>query len=76
LQLVADIFQKKVVVLDNVEGSAWGAVLIAMKSLNIEPKHTFQNDGKEFFPNSENEQTYTVLHAKFERLYEKLKDEF
>jgi gluconokinase len=76
LQLVADIFQKKVVVLDNVEGSAWGAVLIAMKSLNIEPKHTFQNDGKEFFPNSEKEQTYTVLHAKFERLYEKLKDEF
>lgn len=76
LQLVADIFQKKVVVLDNVEGSAWGAVLIAMKALNIVPKHTFQNDGKEFFPNSENEQIYAVLHTKFERLYEKLKDEF
>lgn len=76
LQLVADIFQKKVVILDNVEGSAWGAVLIAMKSMNIEPKLSSQNEGKEFLPNSENAQTYTLLHAKFERLYEKLKDEF
>ncbi len=76
LQLVADIFQKKVIVSDNVEGSAWGAVLIAMEAMNIEPKHTIQNDGKEFLPNLENEQTYVALHAKFERLYEKLKDEF
>ncbi|WP_435357432.1 gluconokinase [Emticicia sp. SJ17W-69] len=76
LQLVADIFQKKVVVLDNVEGSAWGAVLIAMKALNIEPKHTIENNEKAFFPNQKNGQTYTVLHAKFERVYEKLKDEF
>ncbi len=76
LQLVADIFRKKVVVSDNVEGSAWGAVLISMEAMNIEPQHTILNDGKEFFPNLENQQTYVALHAKFERLYEKLKDEF
>ena len=77
LQLVADIFQKKVIVSANVEGSAWGAVLIAMKAMNIESsKHSAQNEGKEFLPNLENAQTYTFLHAKFERLYDKLKDEF
>ena len=76
LQLVADIFQKKVVVSDNIEGSAWGAVLIAMNAMNIEPKYTIQNDGKSFLPNLQNAQIYSDLHAKFERLYEKLKDEF
>jgi gluconokinase len=76
LQLVADIFQKKVVVSANVEGSAWGAVLIAMKSMKLKPKNILKNVGKEFFPNPENKQTYAILHTKFERLYEKLKDEF
>lgn len=76
LQLVADVFQKKVVILDNIEGSAWGAVLISMKAMNIKPKLSTQNEGKVFLPNLENAQTYTLLHAKFERLYDKLKDEF
>jgi gluconokinase len=76
LQLVADIFQKKVVILDNVEGSAWGAVLISMKALNIIPEISEQKGGKVFYPNLKNAPIYSDLHKKFERLYDKLKDEF
>ncbi len=76
LQLVADIFQKKVIISENVEGSAWGAVLVAMQAMNIEPQISEQKTGKIFLPNLENAQIYSDLHTKFERLYEKLKDEF
>ena len=76
LQLVADIFRKKVIVSTNVEGSAWGAVLISMNALNIIPTISEKNGGKVFYPNLENTKVYSDLHKKFERLYEKLKDEF
>ncbi len=76
LQLVADVFQKKVVITDNVEGSAWGAVLIAMNALNITPKISEQQGGKVFAPNLRNAKIYFDLHTKMERLYDKLKDEF
>ncbi len=76
LQLVADIFQKKVLISDNVEGSAWGAVLIAMEAQNIVPEVSIEQTEKVFFPNVENAQIYAALHEKFERLYDKLKDEF
>ena len=76
LQLVADIFQKKVVVSENIEGSAWGAVLIAMNAMNIIPQLSEQKGGKVFYPNLDNIQIYSDLHEKFERLYGKLKDEF
>ena len=76
LQLVADIFQKRVVISENIEGSAWGAVLVAMQALNIEPQISVQKTDRIFVPNLENAQVYAELHIKFECLYDKLKDEF
>ncbi|GAB3521037.1 gluconokinase [Emticicia fontis] len=76
LQLVADIFQKKVVICETVEGSAWGAALVAMKALNMKEAINTVAKGKEFLPNTAVAERYSQLHQKFERLYDKLKDEF
>lgn len=76
LQLVADVFQKKVVICETVEGSAWGAALLAMKALNMKEANNTVAEGKVFLPNSVVAERYSQLHHKFERLYEKLKDEF
>lgn len=76
LQLVADIFQKKVVICETVEGSAWGAALLAMRALNMKEADNCVAEGKVFLPNPAVAERYQHLHQKFERLYEKLKDEF
>lgn len=76
LQLVADIFQKKVVICETVEGSAWGAALLAMRALNMKEASNNVAQGKVFMPNPAVAEKYQHLHQKFERLYEKLKDEF
>jgi gluconokinase len=76
LQLVADIFQKKVVICETIEGSAWGAALLAMKALNMKEAANNVSQGKVFLPNPAVAEIYSKLHQKFERLYEKLKDEF
>lgn len=76
LQLVADIFQKKVVICETVEGSAWGAALLAMRALNMKEAANNVAQGKVFMPNPAVAEKYQHLHQKFERLYEKLKDEF
>lgn len=76
LQLVADVFQKKVVITDNVEGSAWGAVLLALKGLGLEAKTAEQSTSKVFLPDTTKAELYDQLHQKFERLYTKLQDEF
>jgi gluconokinase len=76
LQLVADIFQKKVVICETVEGSAWGAALLAMRALNMKEAANCVAEGKVFLPNTAVAERYQHLHQKFERLYEKLKDEF
>lgn len=76
LQLVADIFQKKVVICETVEGSAWGAALLAMRALKMKEAANNVAQGKVFMPNPAVAEKYQHLHQKFERLYEKLKDEF
>jgi gluconokinase len=76
LQLVADIFQKKVAITNNVEGSAWGAVLLALKALGVEEKTSKKGVLKIFLPDSTKAELYDQLHQKFERLYVKLQDEF
>jgi gluconokinase len=76
LQLVADVFQKKVTITNNVEGSAWGAVLLALKTLGLEAKTSEKSLIKMFLPDSTKAELYEQLHQKFERLYVKLQDEF
>jgi len=76
LQLVADIFQKKVVVCETIEGSAWGAALLAMQALGVTEEAGGMSEGKVFFPDTAAGEKYQLIHEKFERLYDKLKDEF
>ncbi|MFV8464108.1 gluconokinase [Flavobacterium sp. LB1P62] len=73
LQIVADIFQMKVIVAETIEASAWGAVLIGFKATGI----TISNHsriGKIFLPNKDNKEIYEQGFEKFKRVYPLLKD--
>ena len=73
LQMVADIFQMKVVVSETIEGAAWGAVLIGFKATgNI---NSFENKtSATFYPNLNHAVVYEKAFEKFKRVYPLLKD--
>lgn len=73
LQLTADIFQMKVVVSQDIESAAWGAVLIGFMAFEIEPSHQ-EIEEKMFIPNPENFAVYHKNFSKFKKVYEVLKD--
>jgi gluconokinase len=73
LQIVADIFQMKVATTQTTEGSAWGAVLIGMRSTGI----VEQNQNKTaqvFYPNIANKKVYHDSFTKFKKVYSLLKE--
>lgn len=73
LQMVADIFQMKVIVAETIEASAWGAVLIGFKATGITiSNHT--RIGKTFLPNKDHKEIYDKGFEKFKRIYPLLKD--
>jgi gluconokinase len=73
LQIVADIFQMKVIVAETIEASAWGAVLIGFKATGISvPKES--KIGKFFLPNKDSKEIYEQGFEKFKRVYPLLKD--
>lgn len=80
VQILADVFDKKVLVKKSVESSAVGAAVVAMNALELIKGYTLPDDFvptvAEFKPNKENHQIYMQNFAVFERLYEKLKTEF
>ncbi|CAD0008094.1 gluconokinase [Flavobacterium chungangense] len=73
LQMVADIFQMTVETSQTIEGSAWGAVLIGMKSLGIYIT-TENKTGKTFLPNAVHKKVYQDAFTKFKKVYPVLKD--
>lgn len=73
LQIVADIFQMKVETSQTIEGSAWGAVLIGMKSTGIKIENQTKK-GKTFYPNPENKEVYDDAFAKFKKVYSLLNE--
>lgn len=73
LQMVADIFQMEVATTKTIEGSAWGAVLIGLKSINT-PITNPTKIGKTYFPNPKNKQVYNASFLKFKKVYTTLKD--
>ena len=73
LQMVADIFQMNVAVSETTEGSAWGAVLLGMKSINIEVPDD-NPPVKLFLPNPVNKKVYEQNFDKFKRVYPLLKE--
>lgn len=72
LQILADIFQKKVVISETIESSAWGAVLV-MKGWENNAKLTENTKKEVVLPNISNKVLYQELHDRFENIYERLK---
>ncbi|MDR7210989.1 gluconokinase [Flavobacterium piscis] len=73
LQMVADIFQMPVATSKTIEGSAWGAVLIGMKSLGIDVSNE-NKTGKTFFPDTSHKKVYEDAFTKFKKVYPVLRD--
>jgi len=73
LQMVADIFQMKVVVAETVEASAWGAVLLGFKAFGLESSKV-KDSGKTFLPNPDHKAVYRQSFEKFKKIYPLLKD--
>ncbi|MBC7827788.1 MAG: gluconokinase [Chitinophagaceae bacterium] len=75
LQLLADIFNCRVLVTGSLESSALGAVIVGVKALNI-PVHIQPSIVAEYEPDLFNHKNYLRQFYKFERLYKLLKNEF
>ncbi|MFE3870476.1 gluconokinase [Flavobacterium sp. ZS1P70] len=73
LQMVADVFQMKVIVAETVEASAWGAVLIGFKATNIAVLAQNKVE-KTFLPNRGVKETYKQSFEKFKKIYPLLKN--
>ncbi|MDQ3394676.1 MAG: gluconokinase [Bacteroidota bacterium] len=80
VQILTDVFGKKVLVSESVEGSAWGAAIMGYYSLGkmgrLDDQNCFQEKLREFIPNQRNHTIYNNTYKIYSRLYEKLKDEF
>jgi len=80
VQMLADIFNKRVLIKTSVESSAIGAAIVGLQALNIITGLTIENNFNpataEYLPDKERHLSYMKNFAVFERLYEKLKDEF
>ncbi len=74
LQVLADVFNTKVLISGAVESAALGAVMIGIEALGIEA--TFPNKIlAEYVPLLKHYQVYKSAFEKFERLYDLLKEE-
>jgi len=77
VQLVADIFGKKVCVQETVESSGWGAALLGLQALAIPPilpEPAAAQTDKVFLPNLEHHARYKKNFHIFEKLYPLLKE--
>lgn len=80
VQILSDVFNKKVVIAESYESSCLGAAVLTMKALgmiqSIEEVEKLVPISKTFEPDVQNHKTYMELFQIYERLYPKLKDEF
>ncbi|GCD09928.1 gluconokinase [Clostridium tagluense] len=80
VQMLADVFNKKVVIAESYESSCLGAVVLGMKAIglidNIEQVEKLVPISKTFKPDIKNHEVYMKTFEIYERLYIKLKDEF
>jgi gluconokinase len=75
LQILADMFNKKVCVADASESSAWGAVMLGIEATG---RRSIENKKNKFVyqPNVLEHEQYRKQFQKFERIYEQVKTEF
>ena len=80
VQMLADVFNKKVVIAESYESSCLGAVVLGMKAIgiidNIEEVEKLVPISRTFKPDIKNHEVYMKTFEIYERLYVKLKDEF
>jgi len=80
VQLLADVFGKEVQVTENVEGAAKGAYVVALKALDsiaeFDDIAGWGRIKRVYTPNAQNRGIYLDNFGLFERLYDKVKDEF
>lgn len=79
VQLLADVFDKQVIVHDHAEDAAKGAYMTVLKALGkLNDFGEFQDSApkKVYTPDKGNHRIYTENFNRFERLYDKVKDEF
>ncbi|MCC9166256.1 gluconokinase [Pontibacter harenae] len=80
VQMLADIFNKKVLLAETPEGSAFGAAIMGMYALGIvkglEEAEQMVHITRTFVPNEAVHQQYQKNFSIFEALYPKLKDSF
>ena len=75
LQILADMFNKKVCVSDASESSALGAVMLGIEATGRNPIGSKKNK-LVYEPNALEHEQYKKQFRKFERLYEQVKTEF
>jgi gluconokinase len=80
VQILADVFNKKVKIAESYESSCLGAAVLTMKALGIisriEEVEKLVPISRTFEPNIKNHNIYMKNFEIFERLYGRLKDEF
>lgn len=80
LQVLTDIFGKRIIISNVADASATGAAIIGMKALgwinDLKEAKLLLHKGKTFEPNEELHGKYKKLFHIFQRLYVQLKDEF
>jgi gluconokinase len=77
VQLLADIFNKKVYLTETIESSAWGAALLGLEALGWQPAAAAQPQAKNrqvFLPDPQKHVVYQQNFSIFEKLYPLLKE--
>lgn len=77
VQLLADIFNKKVVLTQTIESSAWGAALLGLEALGWQPAagpQALPKNGQVFMPDAARHAVYQQNFSIFEQLYPLLKE--
>lgn len=74
LQIQADIFNKKVVTLENEQGPGMGAAMIAATGVGWfdsvqDTAKAFVKYGQEYNPNQDNVKRYQILHGLYKKVY-------
>lgn len=76
MQILADVFNAKVILQEHEEGTALGAAILVMQALKIEYLPENERIGKCFDPNEEAYQIYQQYFEVWRKLYGQLKEGF
>ncbi|MEM1325661.1 MAG: gluconokinase [Bacteroidota bacterium] len=76
MQIIADVFNKMIHLQAHEEGTAWGAAILAMKTLDINYADDKGQSVRSYSPDLSNHEKYNTLYNIWRKLYEQLADTF